>query len=101
VCCKLSGLWKDLLQQRDQRGPAHQEASRKQYTTDAQRAQAFNLSIAAGESLGGRLQRPAHGREGEHIANKVGKTVYRVGKQCCSLLADFPIQHISDTHPGC
>ena len=88
----LGGLGEELLAQCDQRRPAHQEAPRKQDAADAQRAQALNLPIATREALRGRLERPADGREGEHVADKVGQTVYRVGQESCSELAGFLIQ---------
>jgi hypothetical protein len=97
----LGSLGEELLAERNQSGPAHQEASRKQDATDAQRTQTLNLSVATREALRRRLERPAHGCEGEHVADKVGQTVYRVGQECCRGLAKFPIQLPSRTHPGC
>jgi hypothetical protein len=80
-------LGEELLQQRDQRGPAHQEAATQQNATDTQRAQALDLAVPAGEALRGRLERPAHGREGEDVADEVRQAVDRVGEECCRLSA--------------
>lgn len=83
MCRRLGGLGEELLRQRNQRRPAHEEPATEQYAAHAQRAQALDLAVAAGEAVGRGLQGPADGREGEDVADEVGEAVDGVGEKGC------------------
>jgi hypothetical protein len=93
MCGCFCGFREELLTQRNQRCPAHQEASTQQDPADAECAQTLDLAIAAGEAFGRGLERPAHGGECEDVADQVGQAVYCVGEECWNL-------HVRDSWTG-
>lgn len=63
--------------------PSHVEAANQQHARNTQRAQAFHLAEAQGESIRGRLQAPRDGGQGENVGGEVG---YAVPSICCHCL---------------
>lgn len=86
-----------LSQQNLSRIESHEHSSTEQQTTDTQRTDALDLSVAIGESVTGGFEGPGDSPQGQEVGDEVGERVVGVGNQSLRV-KDVAADEFSNCH---